>query len=62
MLVTCLSGRLGYDLASAVAKNAHKNGLTLRESAVKLGALTEEEFDELVRPEQMIAHEELPEP
>ncbi|KIX99975.1 uncharacterized protein Z520_04613 [Fonsecaea multimorphosa CBS 102226] len=55
MLVTCLSGRLGYDLASKVAKHAYKNDLTLKESALELNALSGEEFDLLVRPEKMIA-------
>ncbi|KAL7268295.1 fumarase fum1 [Rhizina undulata] len=55
MLVTCLNSKIGYDLASKVAKNAHKKGITLKESTLELGALTSEEFDELVRPELMIA-------
>lgn len=58
MLVTCLNPKIGYDMASKVAKNAHKKGLTLKESAMELKALTEEEFDELVRPELMIGPEE----
>ena len=58
MLVTCLNPRIGYDAASRVAKNAHKKGLTLRESAVELGALSGEEFDRLVRPELMVGPEE----
>ncbi|TGZ80576.1 fumarate hydratase [Ascodesmis nigricans] len=55
MLVTCLNSKIGYDMASKVAKNAHKKGITLKESAMELKALTEQEFDELVRPELMIA-------
>ena len=55
MLVTCLNSKIGYDLASKVAKNAHKKGTTLRESAVELGALTTQEFGDLVRPELMIS-------
>ena len=55
MLVTCLAGRLGYDLASKVAKEAHRKGTTLKESALEMNALSGEEFDELVRPESMIA-------
>ena len=55
MLVTCLNSKIGYDMASKVAKNAHKKGLTLKESALELKCLTEEEFDALVRPELMIA-------
>lgn len=54
MLVTCLNPKIGYDMASKVAKNAHKKGLTLKQSALELDALTEEEFDTLVRPELMI--------
>ncbi|KAL2890974.1 Fumarate hydratase, mitochondrial [Ceratocystis lukuohia] len=54
MLVTCLNPKIGYDMASKVAKNAHKKGLTLKESALELKALTEEEFDTLVRPELMV--------
>lgn len=54
MLVTCLNPKIGYDMASKVAKNAHKKGLTLKESALELNALTEAEFDELVKPELMI--------
>ena len=54
MLVTCLNPKIGYDMASKVAKNAHKKGLTLKESALQLEALTEDEFDALVRPELMI--------
>jgi fumarate hydratase class II len=54
MLVTALNTRLGYDLCAKIAKTAHKNGTTLREEAVGGGYLTNEEFDEYVRPELMI--------
>ena len=54
MLVTALAPKIGYDKAAQVAKTAHKNGTTLREEAVRLGFVTEQEFDELVRPEKMI--------
>ncbi|ANB15233.1 fumarase FUM1 [Sugiyamaella lignohabitans] len=54
MLVTALNPKIGYDSASKVAKNAHKKGITLKESALELGVLTSEEFDEWVRPEKMI--------
>lgn len=54
MLVTALNPKIGYDMASKVAKNAHKKGITLKASAIELGALTEEEFDEWVVPEEMI--------
>ena len=53
MLVTALSPKIGYDNASKVAKAAHKNGTTLREEAVKLGFVSEDEFDRLVRPGEM---------
>ncbi|WP_017930957.1 class II fumarate hydratase [Robiginitomaculum antarcticum] len=55
MLVTALAPTIGYDNATKVAKTAHKNGTTLREEAVKLGFVTEAEFDEVVRPELMIS-------
>ena len=54
MLVTALAPTIGYDNATTVAKTAHKNGTTLREEAIKLGFVTEEEFDRVVRPEDMI--------
>jgi fumarate hydratase class II len=53
MLVTALSPKIGYDNAAKVAKAAHANGTTLREEAVRLGFVTEAEFDRLVRPEKM---------
>lgn len=53
MLVTALAPTIGYDKAATVAKTAHKNGTTLREEAVKLGFVTAEEFDRLVRAEEM---------
>jgi fumarate hydratase class II len=53
MLVTALSPRLGYDRAAEIAHTALHEGLTLREACLKLGFLTGEEFDELVRPEKM---------
>lgn len=58
MLVTCLNPVIGYDMASKVAKNAHKKGTTLKESALELKALSEEDFDRYVRPELMIAPKE----
>lgn len=54
MLVTALNPHIGYDKASQVAKKAHKEGTTLRESALALGFLTGEEFDKWVRPENML--------
>ena len=58
MLVTCLNPVIGYDMASKVAKNAHKKNLTLKESALELKALTEEQFEQYVRPELMLAPKE----
>ena len=53
MLVTALNTHIGYDKAAQIAKQAHKNGTTLKEEAVKLGHLTAEEFDEWVDPIKM---------
>ena len=53
MLVTALNNHIGYDAAAKIAKNAHENGLTLKESALQLGLLTSKQFDEWVRPEDM---------
>ncbi|KAI4133081.1 MAG: hypothetical protein LQ347_002299 [Umbilicaria vellea] len=55
MLVTCLNPVIGYDMASKVAKNAHKKSLTLKQSAMELKALSEQDFDKYVRPELMIS-------
>jgi fumarate hydratase class II len=55
MLVTALAPTIGYDNAAKIAKTAHKNGTTLREEAVKSGHVTAEEFDRVVRPEDMLA-------
>jgi fumarate hydratase, class II len=54
MLVTALAPHIGYDKASEIAKAAHKHGTTLREEAIRLGHVREEDFDRLVRPEDMI--------
>ncbi|MDB5958497.1 class II fumarate hydratase [Ramlibacter sp.] len=54
MLVTALNRKIGYDNAAKIAKNAHKKGTTLRESAIELGLLTGEEFDAEVKPEAMV--------
>ncbi len=53
MLVTALNQHIGYDNAAKIAKNAHKKGISLKESAIGLGLLTSEKFDELVKPEAM---------
>lgn len=58
MLVTALNPHIGYENAASIAKNAHKNGLTLKESAVQSGLLTEEQFDEWIKPEDMISSKE----
>lgn len=54
MLVTALNPHIGYDKAALIAKTAHTEGTTLKEAAVRLGFLTEEEFDNLVKPEKML--------
>jgi fumarate hydratase class II len=54
MLVTALSPHIGYDRAAAVAHHAHANGLSLREAALALGAVSAEQFDAWVRPERMV--------
>ena len=54
MLVTALNTHIGYDKAAEIAKKAHKEGLTLKASALSLGYLTETEFDSWVRPEAMV--------
>jgi len=54
MLVTALAPHIGYDRAAAIAKRAHEDGTTLREAALASGHVTAEDFDRLVRPEQMV--------
>ncbi|WP_181707294.1 class II fumarate hydratase [Chthonobacter rhizosphaerae] len=54
MLVTALAPVIGYDKAATIAKTAHKNGTTLKEEAVRLGFVSEEDFDRIVRPEAMV--------
>lgn len=54
MLVTALNTHIGYDKAAEIAKKAHKEGLTLKAAALKLNYLTEAQFDEWVRPEDMV--------
>ena len=53
MLVTALNQHIGYDNAAKIAKNAHKKGITLKQSALELGLLTSEQFDEWVVPKEM---------
>ncbi|KAB1078893.1 class II fumarate hydratase [Methylobacterium soli] len=55
MLVTALAPSIGYDKAAEIAKTAHKNGTTLKQEALRLGHVTEAEFDRVVRPEDMLA-------
>jgi fumarate hydratase, class II len=54
MLVTALNPYIGYEKAALIAKTAHKNGTTLKQEAINLGILTENEFDSYVKPENMI--------
>lgn len=54
MLVTALNTHIGYDKAAEIAKTAHKQGLTLKDAALKLGYLTADQFDQWVRPEDMV--------
>ncbi|CAG5023414.1 unnamed protein product [Parnassius apollo] len=54
MLVTALNPHIGYDKAAKIAKTAHKEGTTLKDAAIKLGFLTEEQFNKWVRPEDML--------
>jgi len=54
MLVTALNTKIGYYKAAEIAQKAHKQGTTLKEMAVKLGYVTSEQFDEWVKPENMV--------
>ena len=54
MLVTALAPKVGYDNAAKIAKNAHKNGTTLKEESIKSGLITEKEYDKIVNPKKMI--------
>ena len=54
MLVTALNTKIGYDKAAEIAKKAHKEGITLKQAALNLGYLTAQQFDEWVKPEEMI--------
>ncbi len=54
MLVTALNPSIGYDNAAKVAKHAYKNNTTLREAVIDLGLLTGEQFDEAIKPEEMV--------
>ena len=54
MLVTALNPHIGYDAAAHIAKTAHKNGSTLKEEAINLGYLDEQQFKDWVVPEDML--------
>ena len=54
MLVTALNPHIGYEKAASIAKKAHREGLTLKESAIQSGYLTEEQFNEWIKPEDMV--------
>ena len=54
MLVTALNTKIGYDKAAMIAKKAYKEGTTLKAASIALGYLTAEEFDQWVRPEEMV--------
>ena len=54
MLVTALNTKIGYYKAAEIANTAHKNGTTLKEEAINLGYVTAEEYDEWVKPEDMV--------
>ncbi|MFM0196579.1 class II fumarate hydratase [Paraburkholderia strydomiana] len=56
MLVTALNPHIGYDKAAQIAKKAHKEGTTLKTAALALGYVTEQQFDEWVRPGDMVGH------
>jgi fumarate hydratase class II len=56
MLVTALNPHIGYDKAAQIAKKAHKEGTTLKASALALGFVTEQQFDEWVRPKDMVGN------
>ena len=54
MLVTALSPKVGYDNASKIAKQAHKNGTTLKEEAIKSGLINEKDYERIINPKKMI--------
>lgn len=54
MLVTALNPHIGYDKSAKIAKTAHKDGTTLKEAAIKLGFLNPEQFDQWVKPQEML--------
>jgi fumarate hydratase, class II len=58
MLVTALNPHIGYDKAAQIAKKAHAEGTTLREAALALGYVTAEQFDQWLRPDEMVGRKE----
>ena len=60
MLVTALNPHIGYDNASKIAKNAHKKGITLKESCLESGLVTEQQFTDWVKAEEMIGPKPFP--
>jgi fumarate hydratase class II len=56
MLVTALNPHIGYEKAAAIAKKAHKDGTTLKQAALKLGHVTDKQFDAWVKPEEMVGN------
>ena len=54
MIVTALSPKVGYDNAAKIAKNAHKNGTTLKEEAIKSGLISKKDYEKTVNPKKMI--------
>ena len=54
MLVTALNPHIGYDNAAKIAKKAHKEGTTLRQAALDLELLTDDQFNQWVKPEEMV--------
>jgi fumarate hydratase class II len=60
MLVTALNPHIGYDNAAKIAKNAHKKGITLKESALESGLVTEQQFNDWVKAEEMIGPKPFP--
>jgi len=62
MLVTALNPHIGYDKAAQIAKKAYQEGTTLKEAALKLGYVSAEQFDQWVRPEDMVGRPTSPRP
>lgn len=62
MLVTALKSIIGYDKSAEIAKKAHKEGISLREATLALDYLSGEEYDRVVKPEEMTFHENCMEP